>query len=167
MSQEIKNFSNYTITKDGIVYSKLKNKIIKHWIDGYGYPSVSLRGDDKKKHNLKIHRLIALHFIENKYNKPYINHKNCIKTDYSIENLEWCTQSENIIHSFKNNKSKISKLNRSITSKRLSKTVIDISTGIFYSSLKEANKIYNLKYTTLRAMVGGQNKNKTNLRYAK
>ena len=52
--------------------------------------------------NKLLHRLVAQAFIPNLDNKPYINHKNGITHDNSLENLEWCTHKENMIHSFKN-----------------------------------------------------------------
>lgn len=73
-----------------------------------GYPSVktSINGIIFKQY---LHRLLALSFIPNTENKPHINHINGIRTDYRLENLEWVTHKENMIHASKTGLLQVSK----------------------------------------------------------
>lgn len=65
-----------------------------------GYMRVLLYNSNKRK-LISLHRQVAIAFIPNPDNKCCVNHKNGIKTDNRAENLEWCTQKENIRHSKK------------------------------------------------------------------
>ncbi len=47
---------------------------------------------------------MAIAFLPNPYNLPYVNHIDCDKTNNNITNLEWCTQSENVKHGYDNNR---------------------------------------------------------------
>lgn len=68
----------------------VREKILKQIITKYGYLTVHLCVDNKRAKK-KVHRLVAEAFIPNPLNLPCVNHKNEIKTDNFVENLEWCT----------------------------------------------------------------------------
>lgn len=69
-------------------------KILKQTFEKDGYLRVGLTKDGKTKTNF-IHRLVAQTFIENKENKPCVDHINTIRTDNRVENLRWSTHKEN------------------------------------------------------------------------
>ena len=87
--KDIDGYENlYQVSNYGNI--KSKNNILKPLISKRGYLYINLYKDKKGKH-FYIHRLVAQAFIPNPKNYPCINHKNEIKTDNMVNNLEWCT----------------------------------------------------------------------------
>ena len=73
---------------------KIKERILTGTIDKYGYIIVNLSKNNKNK-LFKVHRLVAIAFIPNLENKPFIDHINTIRDDNRVENLRWATYEEN------------------------------------------------------------------------
>ncbi len=91
----------YFISDTGEIYSKYRKKIIKASQDKDGYLKVRLWNKNKTYTNYFVHRLVASNYIENPQKKKTVNHKNGVKDDNRVENLEWATYSEQERHSFR------------------------------------------------------------------
>lgn len=76
-----------------------KGKILKQHITR-GYMAVGLCKNGKMQ-NIQVHRLVAKTFIPNLNNKPQVNHIDGNKHNNKVENLEWCSSSENVKHSYR------------------------------------------------------------------
>ena len=84
---EISNLGNVKSLRSGRLMKKSKNNV--------GYEMLTLTKDKTQKTYL-IHRLVALTFIPNPLDLPEINHKDEVKNNNCVENLEWCSRDYNL-----------------------------------------------------------------------
>ena len=90
----IEEFPQYKVSNLGRVINVKKNKLMTITIRPNGYCVVKLSKNNVARER-KVHRLVAIAFIENPNNYKCVNHKNEDKTDNRVENLEWCNHQYN------------------------------------------------------------------------
>lgn len=102
--KNIEGFPNYKISNLGNIKSFTRKKFGNNLVPQpmrKGYLQVLLYKDGKP-YPRKVHRLVAIAFIPNDNNLPQVNHIDGDKTNNCIDNLEWCDNSYNQIHAYKN-----------------------------------------------------------------
>jgi hypothetical protein len=88
----------YKCSKEGFIYSVRSKKLLKGRLTTDGYLAVVLCNRGKRK-QIAIHILVARCFLENPLGLPMVNHKDEVKTNNHVDNLEWCDNTYNVIYS--------------------------------------------------------------------
>lgn len=118
-----------------------------------GYLQIAFRVKNQIKRS-SVHRIVAEAFIPNPENKPFVNHKNSVKSDNRLENLEWVTMSENVKHSYIDGK-------RNKERTKEGKKIIEIfdkegnSVGVFHK-MKNAAKFIGVNPGNMSALCNGK-----------
>lgn len=139
---EISGFPDYQVSNLGNVRS-FKRGDTPHMLQpattGGGYLGVSL-WDGKKGCTKRVHRLVAIHFIDNPQNLPQVNHLNECKTDNRVDNLAWCTMDENLHYGTALLRSKEKQFNHPAKSRPVQGVALDGSGCVEFPSISEAGR---------------------------
>lgn len=98
--REIPGAPNRYVSRDGKVLSTAwgRQNLLQPWPTKEGY----LQFKATHNRNMKVHRAVALAWIENPIGASDVNHKDGNKQNNAVENLEWCSRAENIYHALRN-----------------------------------------------------------------
>lgn len=151
---QISNFGNvrsldrYVVSKSG--WSKfVKGRILKSSLHHYGYLQVSLLKNNKAV-SIWVHSLVANAFLDNPNNLPCVNHKNEIKTDNRVENLEWCTIAYNNNYGNRNMNISLSQRNDRNKSKKVIQYDKQMNKISIFPSVMEASRCTGVKESSIR-----------------
>jgi hypothetical protein len=138
----------YLVSSDGLIYSKITNKLRKEVPCPNGYLYVVLSDENHNHKTCSVHRIVAKAFIPNSEHLGFVNHKDEIKTHNVVENLEWCTKAYNNTYGGKLDTCKKAVIAR------------DPNTGreYRYDSAREAEKHYRTNYRNISAVCRGKRK---------
>ena len=177
---DIKDYNGrYKIGNKGTVIGVSRSKdnrynnkqwVLKQYEDRNGYMYVTLQKDKKRK-TIKVHRLVATHFIDNPYNYPCINHIDSNRKNNDVSNLEFCTHKQNTQWALKtgrfdnmkkmnSERMKKNKLNgyiyaNEITKKRVGK-FDEFGCIEIYESISEASRKNNISITSISYCANGK-----------
>ena len=157
--KDIRGFEGfYKISNKGRVKSfHGKKPIIRKLNNSIGYRVLYLTKKPSIRELWSVHRLVAIHFIANPENKPEVNHIDGVRSNNNVNNLEWCTSSENCTHAYE-----IGLRERGenfYASKLTENQAIDIinayKLGCF--SQKELAEAYNISKSSIKDLLAGRN----------
>ena len=133
--KRIKGYEDYFIDEYGNVYSLKSRRYVSQQKHKDGYYYVGLCKNGKRK-SFAVHRLVAVHFIENDNNFPQVNHIDENKENNNVNNLEWCTEKYNSNYGSA----------RQRQAKKVSRAVVCIETGEVFLSQKQAGEKINVSW---------------------
>lgn len=145
----LKEYDGFLVDNDLNIYNSRTLRKLTPYKGSDGYIAVSRRSQTNKIHHNRLHVILAHCFIPNPNNYKYINHKDSNKLNNDLNNLEWCTNSENVYHGWHSG-NRTHKNNTAVK-------VIDKNGNVIgkYSSIRKCSEALNMdRHKIARALKG-------------
>jgi len=157
---KVKGFEIYEVSNLSRIRTLKSKYLVKQRISTLGYMVCDLYPsyNNTRKKIVYVHRIVAEAFIDNPENKPNVNHINAIRNDNFIDNLEWCTQKENVHHAINMGLVKCKKGENNGHHKLSECDVIDILKMCLICNIpcNKVCKIYDVHKTTIQNIAKGK-----------
>lgn len=155
------NGTHYSVSSNGRIRNDVTNKVKSVHVGTTGYSHTELYDGFGKCYRKKVHRLVAEAFIPNPEHKTDINHIDGNKLNNNVENLEWCTKSENMLHAWKTGLVKPHSSRGMLGHKnpnggRKGNPIKCIETGKVYKSAAECERLTGISDTSILDAVNGK-----------
>lgn len=147
--------NKYMVSDRGDIFSIGRKKILNPKVNWDNYLRIQLWRKNKNKY-VSIHRIVCESFLGVMDENMVVNHKNGIKNDNRLDNLEWVTQKENIIHSWNNGLSK-HKLNN-INPKSVKQYTLDGEYIATFASQKQVERDLGISHVSISSACRGKTK---------
>ena len=148
--KEIKSFSDYEASSEGVIRNKETKQTIKPFKQTNGYYKIKLYREHKP-YTKMLHRVIAATYLGE--SKLDVNHKDGNKTNNNIKNLEYVTKSDNMKHAYKNGL-----VSLHLPLQTTKKKVYCVTLNKTYESLTDASKQTNISKVEIRRVCNKVNK---------
>lgn len=146
----------YTISDRGRVKSLLSDIIMRPAKNSRGYSTIALmRGSRKSQKSFKVHTLVAAAFLGPRPEDLEVNHKNGVKTDNCIDNLEYVTRTENMRHAWDTGLFQTPRGSKNGRAKLTEKDVLKIRRLIGVKKHKEIAKMFGVAPNTITNIATG------------
>lgn len=157
----ITEYPGYSVNNHGEVRNNQTNRVLKNQTLNNGYQTVTLC-DANGHHPKSVHRLVAKEFVDNPRRCELINHIDGNKSNNNADNLEWCTQSENMKHAYRTGLQKPirSQIEYSLAraAVKRKRPVRNIETGVCYPSIKECAEAEGVVHSAVSFHLAGRSR---------
>lgn len=149
----MKEYNGFLVDENFNIYNKATGKKLSEYLGSDGYMHVRRR-EKGEIYYIRVHTLIANLFVENKNNYKYVNHIDSDKTNNSPDNLEWCTNSYNVKHAFRENGDTFHKRNTHVVVYDLDGNYIET-----FKSLRKVGEVLNIDRHVVSRILKGERRN--------